>query len=422
MQVGHQNTSTDKQPVAVIVGGGAAGFFCAINAARLNPSLKVIILEKTGKLLSKVKISGGGRCNFTHACFEREVMARQYPRGEHFVRKIFHQFFTNDIIEWFAKRGVAHKTEADGRIFPISDSSQSIIDCLLHEASDYRVEVRTHVQIERISLVGDKFLLTHSDGQQIEAHYVCVATGGNFFGADSRWLKELGHTFIPPVPSLFTFNLPGNPIRSLMGVSLPDVRIKIAGSGRQERGPLLITHWGLSGPCVLRLSAFAARDLADVHWQFDLRVNWLPHLNEQILREQLSQLRATHASQRIFHRNNFGLPARLWEFLLQESDIPESLRWADLSAKQFQKLAGNLQDWHCGVKGKSVFKEEFVTAGGINLREIDHRTMMSKIVPNLYFAGEIIDVDGVTGGFNFQNAWSTGFVAAKAITTRVSGN
>ncbi len=420
MSVSHKNRSTDERPVAVVIGGGAAGFFCAVNSARLNPSLKVIVLEKTGRLLSKVKISGGGRCNFTHACFERDVMARQYPRGEHFVRKIFHQFFTNDIIEWFAKRGVAHKTEADGRIFPVSDSSQSIIDCLLREAADHRVEIRTLVQLSKISLIGDKFMIKHSDGHEIVAHYVCVATGGNSLGADSRWLKELGHTIVAPVPSLFTFNLPGNPIRTLMGISIPDVGLKIVGTGRQERGPLLITHWGLSGPCVLRLSAFAARDLAENHWQFDLRVNWLPHLNEQILREQLSQLRAAHGSHRIYHRNSFGLPARLWEFLLQVSGIPEGLRWADLSAKQFQKLTGNLQDWPCGVKGKSVFKEEFVTAGGINLREIDHRTMMSKIVPNLYFAGEIIDVDGVTGGFNFQNAWSTGFVAAKAIAARVS--
>jgi predicted Rossmann fold flavoprotein len=420
MQVSHKNTSPDEQRVAVVIGGGAAGFFCAVNAARLNPSLKVIILEKTGRLLSKVKVSGGGRCNFTHACFERDVMARQYPRGEHFVRKIFHQFFTNDIIDWFAKRDVAHKTEADGRIFPVSDSSQSIIDCLLREAAEYGVEIRTKVQISKISLIGDKFLLTHSDGQKITADYVCVATGGNSLGTDSSWLKELGHTIVAPVPSLFTFNLPGNRIRSLMGISLPEVRLKIVGSGRQERGPILITHWGLSGPCVLRLSAFAARDLAENHWQFDLRVNWLPHLNEHILREQLSQLRATHASQKIYQRNNFGLPARFWEFLLQVSGIPEDLRWADLSAKQSQKLAGNLQDWPCGVKGKSVFKEEFVTAGGIHLREIDHRTMMSKIVPNLFFAGEIIDVDGVTGGFNFQNAWSTGFVAAKSIAARVS--
>lgn len=399
----------------IVIGGGAAGFFCAVNAARLNPHLQVTVFEKSNKLLSKVKVSGGGRCNVTHACFEMAEMAKCYPRGGNFLKKLFHRFFTTDTIEWFQSRGVALKTEADGRMFPVSNSSQTIIDCLLQEAAKYNVAIQMQHDVKSISITESQFILQTSNNKTIAADYLCVATGGLHKPEMYQWLKNLGHSVSEPVPSLFTFNMPSHPIKELMGVSIEDVLIKISGTKLQQQGPVLITHWGLSGPCVLRLSAWAARELAGRKWQFNIIVNWLPQYNESQMRQALQQLRFQLASQQIFHKNPFDLPRRLWEFLLQQSAVQAETRWADLPAKQQNLLIKNLVSYECEVKGKTTFKEEFVTAGGIALNEIDPNTMMSKIVPNLYFAGEIIDVDGITGGYNFQNAWTTGFVAAKSI-------
>lgn len=426
---------SERKKRLVVIGGGAAGFFCAVNAARLHPSLEVIILEKTGKLLSKVKVSGGGRCNVTHSCFSIPDMIRHYPRGANFLKKAFHQFFTTDTIQWFAERGVPLKTEDDGRMFPESNSSQSVIDCLMREANRFGVEIRMMSEVKTIRLhasnekyeAGSKkneergtsdaphFTLELSEGRQLTADFVCVASGGYAKPAQFGWLQQLGHTIAEPVPSLFTFNMPGNAITQLMGVSVPEAAVKITGTNLMAKGPLLITHWGLSGPAVLRLSAWGARQLAVSSWQFAVTINWLPSFNEQTLREQLQQLRFEIATQKIGNKNPFNLPQRLWQYLLQQSGIDEDKRWADLPAKEQNKLITNCCAQEFKVQGKTTFKEEFVTAGGIQLSEIDANTMQSKIIPHLYFAGEILDVDGITGGFNFQHAWTSGFIAAKAI-------
>ena len=399
----------------VIIGGGAAGIFCAVNAARMNPVLKITVLEKSNKLLSKVKISGGGRCNVTHACFDMEEMSRQYPRGRHFVKKAFHQFFTTDTIRWFEERGVKLKTEADGRMFPVTDTSQTIIDCLLREADKYGVEILIKREVAGINVQQTIFNVQFSNSGSLSADYVCIASGGYPKSFMFDWLKKPGHTIEEPVPSLFTFNLPKHPITKLMGLSVEKVRVKISGIKLEEEGPLLITHWGLSGPAVLRLSAWAARELRVMGYQFRVLINWVPDFHEHSLHEKFQEIRKLHAAQKLVNKNPFGLPSRLWEFLAEQSGVKPEWRWGDLPAANQNKLIKNLCSYECEVKGKTTFKEEFVTAGGIKLSEVDPRTMMSKKVPNLFFAGEVLDVDGITGGFNFQHAWTSGWVAAKAI-------
>ncbi|MCS3800242.1 NAD(P)/FAD-dependent oxidoreductase [Niastella sp. OAS944] len=403
----------------VVIGGGAAGFFCAVNAARLHPSLEVTLLEKTSKLLSKVRVSGGGRCNVTHSCFSIPDMVRHYPRGGNFLKKAFHQFFTTDTIQWYSERGVKLKTEEDGRMFPVTNTSQTIIDCLLREANKYGVDIRMNSDVKSLKYEQEAFTLELSDLRMLTADYVVIACGGFAKLAQFGWLQQLGHTIAEPVPSLFTFNMPGNAITQLMGVSVPDAQVKITGSNLLAKGPLLITHWGMSGPAVLRLSAWGARQLATGNYQFAIIVNWLPDYNENTLREQFQQLRFDLAAQKIVNRNPFNLPQRLWQYLVEQSGIQEEKRWADVSAKEQNKLIANCCAQEFKVQGKTTFKEEFVTAGGIQLAEVDANTMQSKIVPHLYFAGEILDIDGITGGFNFQNAWTSGFIAAKAIAADV---
>jgi predicted Rossmann fold flavoprotein len=405
----------------IVIGGGAAGFFCAINAARLDPSLKVGIIEKSNKLLSKVKVSGGGRCNVTHACFDIAEMSKRYPRGQHFVKKAFHQFFTTDTINWFEERGVKLKTEEDGRMFPITDSSETIIECLLNEANKYGVKILMNKEVKKINVQYSIFNVQCSSGETLHADFICVASGGYPKSGMFDWLKEPGHTIEEPVPSLFTFNLPQHPITKLMGVSIEKAKIKIIGTRLEEEGPLLITHWGLSGPVVLRLSAWGARELKIKNYELRVLINWLPAYNEENLRKRFFELRTISASQKIINKNPFGLPSRLWEFLAEQSGIKNDpiatgWRWADLPSAEQNKFIKNLCGYECEVKGKTTFKEEFVTAGGIKLNEVDANTMMSKKVPNLFFAGEVLDVDGITGGFNFQYAWSSGWVAAKSIS------
>ena len=403
----------------VVIGGGAAGFFCAVNAARMNRELEVTVIEKSSKLLSKVKVSGGGRCNVTHSCFSIAEMIKKYPRGESFLKKAFHHFFTTDTIEWFKERDVTLKTEADGRMFPDTDSSQTIIDCLMKEVNKYGVQIRVNAEVKEIIQAGEQWALTISNGEKLQADFVCIASGGYPKATQFEWLKKIGHTIEEPVPSLFTFNMPGNDIVSLMGVVAKNVLVKIAGSKLLSQGPLLITHWGMSGPAILKLSAWGARELQQKNWHFTIIVNWFPELNENSLRDKMRQLRFEVASQKMINRNPFELPQRLWEYLLQQSGIHENMRWADLPAKEQNKLIKNICAEEFSVKGKTTFKEEFVTAGGIMLNEINHNTMESKIAPNLFFAGEILNVDGITGGFNFQNAWTTGWIAAKAIAERI---
>lgn len=403
----------------IVIGGGAAGFFCAINAARMNPSLEVVIIEKSGKLLSKVKVSGGGRCNVTHACYDIAEMVGRYPRGTNFVKKSFHQFFTTDTIEWFEKRGVRLKTEQDGRMFPVTDSSQTIIECLLRESNQYQVQIKMNREVQGMQYVHDKWELLLEDGETIEADAVCVACGGYPKITQFRWLLDLGHTVEEPVPSLFTFNLPGHGIRELMGIST-EARVRITGSKLTETGPVLITHWGFSGPAVLRLSAWGARELAERKYDFNINVSWLPAFNEQSLRARMLELRVDEASRKIIGYGGFELPQRLWQFLCEQSGITSNMRWADLPSVNQHKLVNNLVAFTATVKGKTTFKEEFVTAGGIRLSEVDPNTMQSRKYPGLYFAGEILDVDGVTGGFNFQHAWTSGFIAAKNIAMRTN--
>jgi predicted Rossmann fold flavoprotein len=412
----------------IVIGGGAAGFFCAVNAARLHPSLKVTILEKSSKVLQKVKVSGGGRCNVTHSCFEISQMVKRYPRGERFLKKAFHHFFTTDTIEWFSKRGVNLVAEADGRMFPHTNDSQTIIDCLLAEANKYNVEVKLHsgvVKIERKDNLWEVYTNTVSvagvfqGAPSYRASMMCVTCGGFPKVEQFNWLTSAtGHTVSSPVPSLFTFNLPQHPIRELMGVAVANAQVKLAGSKLQTDGPLLITHWGLSGPAVLRMSAFAARELAEKKYQYMVIINWLPEFNENSLREKILQHRQLKGTQKLLNTDWITLPQRLWQFLLVQSAADLEQRWADFPAAIQNKLIKNICGYEMEANGKTTFKEEFVTAGGITLSEIDPNTMMSRLVPNLYFAGEIMDVDGITGGFNFQNAWTTGFIAAKAISSQ----
>jgi len=399
----------------IVIGGGAAGFFCAVNAARIDQSLKVTIIEKGNKLLSKVKVSGGGRCNVTHACFDIAEMSKRYPRGQHFVKKAFHQFFTTDTINWFEERGVKLKTEDDGRMFPVTDSSQTIIDCLLKEANKFGVEIMMNKEVKSLSVENGEWSIKLSDSRLLRADFVCVASGGYPKSSMFDWLKELSHTIEEPVPSLFTFNLPKHPITKLMGVSIEKAKVKIIGTKLEEEGPLLITHWGLSGPVVLRLSAWGARELRVKNYELRININWLPDYNAETLKKKLQDLRNTNASQKVINKNSFGLPSRLWEFFAEQSGIKNEWRWADLPSTEQNKFIKNLCSYECEVKGKTTFKEEFVTAGGIKLNEVDANTMMSKKVTNLFFAGEVLDVDGITGGFNFQHAWTSGFVAAKSI-------
>jgi predicted Rossmann fold flavoprotein len=415
----------------IVIGGGAAGFFCAVNAARLNPALKVIIVEKNNKVLSKVKVSGGGRCNVTHACFEIPELVKRYPRGQNFLKKAFHWFNTNDTIQWFGERGVKLKTEDDGRMFPVTNDSQTIIDCLIREANKYGVEILFSTEITKIIKNENGFQLEilnpkletrnlkpGSPVVRLETNFLCIASGGYPKSSQFEWLKQIGHTIEEPVPSLFTFNIPNNTITSLMGVSVENATVKIQSAKLIETGPLLITHWGMSGPAILKLSAWGARELSKLQYHFSVVVNWLPEFNENSLRTEWQLLRDQHAAQKIANKNPFGLPGRLWLYLLDECVISHDTRWADLSAALQNKLIKTVTGQIFQVKGKTTFKEEFVTCGGIKLTEVDPNTMQSKIVPDLFFAGEVIDVDGITGGFNFQNAWTSGWIAAKQINAQ----
>jgi predicted Rossmann fold flavoprotein len=407
------------QKTLLVAGGGAAGFFCAVTAARLNPELKVLIVEKTGKLLSKVKVSGGGRCNVTHACFSIAEMVQKYPRGANFLKKSFHQFFTTDTIRWFEERGVKLKTEVDGRMFPESNSSQTIIDCLLQEASLYRVEIRLHHEIRKIERMDEssRFVVHFKNDLKLETDFICLASGGYPKSSLFDWIVETGHAIEEPVPSLFTFNMPENSIRTLMGISVEDAQVRISGQELKERGPLLITHWGLSGPAVLKLSAWGARILKEKEYRFEIRVNWLGGHNDPDLRDSIRSIRLSSGGKKIRQKNPWNLPQRLWDWLLEQCGI-EDIHWADLPTVLQNKLILLLSGQTFLVDGKTTFKEEFVTAGGVRLNQISHLTMESRIMPGLFFAGEVMDVDGLTGGFNFQHAWTSGFIAGSAIAGR----
>lgn len=397
-----------------VIGGGAAGFFAAISAAKHNPNSEVVLLEKSTKLLAKVKVSGGGRCNVTHACFDRKVLLKNYPRGQKVLRQALAQWMPQDTVEWFESRGVSIKTEADGRMFPESDDSQSIIDCLMAAAEELKVEIRTKAEVTQLQ-VSEKgmFLLEIKNKPTEEADKVIVTTGGSPKLNGLDWLAPLDLELVSPVPSLFTFNLPNEEIIQLPGVAVPKVQVKIPSTKLQEEGSLLVTHWGISAFAVLRLSAWGARILHDLNYQSPVIVNWLPDVSEDALRNQIVEHQQTYKARQIQNKNPFGLPHRLWEFLLTRWQIPTQKKWSELSKKERNRLVNGLSNDTYQIHGKTTFKDEFVTCGGVSLDEIDAKTMACKKHSGLYFAGEVLDIDGLTGGFNFQAAWATGFVAGK---------
>lgn len=400
----------------IIIGGGAAGFFAAINCAQFYPDCTVTLLEKSSKVLSKVRVSGGGRCNVTHACFDNALLIKNYPRGEKELRNTFSRFSVTDTVNWFEQRGVELKTEADGRMFPVTDNSETIINCLLQESEKAGVKIKLNVDItEIINNDNTTFTLKANGGGIFACDKLIIATGGTPKDASYDWLKKLGHTIVKPVPSLFTFNIPDNPVTQLMGVSVPKAKIRVAGIKLETEGPLLITHWGMSGPAILKASAWGARILSDLNYNFTALINWLPKYTEEKLRIEFSNQRAENPAKLIINNCPVDLPKRLWDYFVNKAMISETTRWADLPKKNSNVLIKIILNDEYKVQGKTTFKEEFVTCGGISLKEIDFATMQSKVVPNLYFAGEIMDVDGITGGFNFQNAWSTGWIAARSI-------
>jgi len=402
-----------------IIGGGAAGFFAAIACARANPENGVSIYERGSEFLTKVRISGGGRCNVTHACFDPRALSEHYPRGERALISPLHRFSTGDTVAWFEARGVQLKTEPDGRIFPITDSSQTIIDCLLDEAKAAGVRVFSRQGIEQARVQGPgAFLLTTSTAETTRCDRLLLATGGSRTVAGARIAQSLGHTLVPPVPSLFSLHVSTPWLRSLPGVSIPNVEVSVSGTQLRESGPMLITHNGVSGPAILRLSAWGARILHGLDYRFILRVNWLPDLTEEGIRAQLQSLRKSNPNRLVINSPFLPLPGRLWEQLALAAGIDRETRWTTLPRAKADALARLLMRAELEVNGKSLNKEEFVTCGGVSLREINFKTMESRITPGLYFAGELLDLDGITGGFNFQAAWTTGWIAGHAMANR----
>ena len=395
----------------LIVGGGAAGFFSAINIVERNPKLKVAILERGKEVLSKVRVSGGGRCNVTHACFEPNELVKYYPRGEKELRGPFHQFCSGDTIEWFEKHGVELKIEDDGRMFPVSNSSQTIIDCFLTASHKLGITILTGQSVQSI-FKKDNCWKIETQTENYLAEKLILATGSN----PKIWdmLHTFGHAIVTPVPSLFTFNIKDPRIKELPGIAT-QVNVKVIGSKLESTGPLLITHWGMSGPAILKLSAWGARILHDKNYQFAIEVNWLNDIDSEEAETLLKELKQEHAKKTVSKKSPLEIQNRLWESLVLASGIGAETKWADLSKIQLHNLASQLTKGIFQVNGKSTFKEEFVTAGGIDLKEINFKTMESKIHPNLYFAGEIVNIDAITGGFNFQNAWTSGFIVANAI-------
>ncbi len=397
----------------IIIGGGAAGFFTAINIVEKNSKLKVAILERGKNVLEKVRISGGRRCNVTHACFVPNDLVKFYPRGEKELKGPFHQFCSGDTIEWFEQHGVELKIEDDGRMFPVSNSSQTIIDCFLKSTQKLKIDILTGHSVQELYQGNDYWKIT-TNQEVFSCQKVIMATGSN----PKIWelLQNLGHSIIEPLPSLFTFNIKDARIKDLMGLSTL-ASVKVKKSKLQASGPLLITHWGMSGPGILRLSAWGARELADKKYQFAIQVNWLNETDFEEAIDLLKNIKEENSKKLVSKYAHFDLPKRLWENLVKAAGISEETKWADVNKKQLNTLAEQLTNAEFQVKGKSTFKEEFVTAGGVDLKEVNFKTMESKILPNLFFAGEILNIDAITGGFNFQNAWTGGFIVANAITS-----
>ena len=414
-----------------IAGGGAAGFFAAIACAETDPGCAVTIYEATAHPLAKVKVSGGGRCNVTHACFDPRALVQHYPRGGRELLGAFHRWQPRDTVEWFEQRGVALKTEADGRMFPVTDDSGTIVDCLENAAKQagVRVVLRTGIKIvecvapdalstataNALGATRSTFKITLTTGDVVPCDRLLLATGGNKANTGFAIARQFGHTIEPPVPSLFTFHVADPRLRELSGVSVGEVVTAVRGTKLKEHGPMLITHWGLSGPAVLKLSAWGARELHERDYRFTLQVNWAPAFNPEMLRAELEKARAANPKKQVGTWCPLGLPLRLWEKLLVAAGLRPDTTWATVPGTALRTLAAQVGEGEFTVTGKSMFKEEFVTCGGVRLSEIDFKTMESRLQPGLHFAGEVIDVDGITGGFNFQAAWTGGWLAGRAM-------
>lgn len=392
----------------VVIGGGAAGFFAAIHSAKAGAD--VLLLEKTIKLLSKVKVSGGGRCNVTHDCDYPSQLVRFYPRGLKSLKKPFSKFDVNDTRKWFEDRGVKLKTESDGRVFPVSDSSQTIIDCLMSEVEKLEIEIRTQSEVVSVEPNSHHFVLRLKSGEKLRSRKVIITVGGYPKSKSYGWLRELGIKIVEPVPSLFTFNVPESDMKDLQGLSVNFGIVSVPGTKWKNDGPLLITHWGFSAPAVIKLSAWAAIDLNAREYQFPIHINWTGK-DEETVRSALQEMRENHPSKQLISNPLFDIPKRLWERLCRKAEIYESNRYADLPAKTMNRFIEILVRCSYQVNGKTTFKEEFVTAGGVHLSEVDLSTFESKKIPGLFFAGEVLNVDGVTGGYNFQHAWTSGYLA-----------
>jgi hypothetical protein len=407
----------------IVIGGGAAGFFAAIACAESTPNGRVMILEKGAEFLSKVRVSGGGRCNVTHACFDAREFASRFPRGHRELIGPFRRFGATETVAWFEQRGVTLKTEGDGRMFPVTDSSMTIVDCLVNAARAAGVRLRSNCRVERLShRPGGGFIVRLAGGESVEADMLMLAPGGCRTEDTAKIAVELGHTIEPPVPSLFTFHIEVEWLKRLAGVSVDMAQASVAGTKLVERGPLLITHWGVSGPVILRLSAWGARELHGMNYTFPLTVNWVPDLTEQQLNAEFQARRVQHGAKLLTSAPVGAIPLRLWEQLVLASGAPATMRWAALSKPVQQALGRQLTRTELPVTGKSLNKEEFVTCGGIRLTEVDFKSMQSRVCPGLYLGGEFLDLDGITGGFNFQAAWTTGWLAGKAMASASTGS
>ena len=397
-----------------IVGGGAAGFFAAFSVKEHYPESQVTIFEKSDKLLSKVKISGGGRCNVTHACFQVSQLSKFYPRGANQLKKAFSIFQPKDTVAWFAARGIELKTESDGRMFPVTDDSQTIIDCFLHEAQIKKIQIVKQARVNELHPEKSGFTLVFNKSKKY-FDKVIIASGGSPKTRGFEWLKNIGHAIINPIPSLFTFNMPEEPVKDLMGLVVENATARIQGTKLQYTGTILITHWGMSGPAILKLSAWGARLLYDHNYKFNVQMNWLSVKSENEVHDMINAQMDRIRKKKIANANPFGLPNRMWLFLLEKVQINSDTPWMELSKKNRNKLVNVLLNDVYAVSGKTIFKEEFVTCGGISLSDVDMKSMQSRIFRDLYFAGEVLDIDGITGGFNFQAAWTTGYIAGKLI-------
>lgn len=400
----------------IVIGGGAAGFFGAIQAAEMNPNLRIIILEKTRKLLSKVRISGGGRCNVTHHCFEPTDFSYHYPRGQKPLKSLFRKYQAKDVVHWFEEKGVRLKTEEDGRMFPVSDTSQTIIDCFIRMADEYAIRIETGTNVKEIKETRTGFEVLIDGGGKFNAKKVLVALGGHPNVQAYECLRNTGHTVTRLIPSLFTFNDSEKKFKDLMGVSVPKGLVRIAGTKFLQEGPVLITHWGLSGPAVIKLSAWAAEYLYEKEYEIDVLVSWTGEMQEETVRKFLTDYKSEHKKRKILSYPLYELPQRLWTRLCELAEIEENKIWDELPNRNMNKLLELLIRCSFKIKGKTTFKEEFVTCGGVDHSEMNLETLESKKIKNLFFAGEVLNIDGETGGFNFQAAWTTAYIAAKEIS------